>query len=136
MLWIPMLAITGSIAGPLEVKLADKTGLFHVPASMEVAFEIKGPAADAAAETWDNGASSSLAVACSDAPGPAEDDFTEQLLLKVGEDKWGLAPGSTVKFACPSGKPATFVDIHGSTVARFDGGASVTIAKAKPRAER
>jgi hypothetical protein len=135
MLWITLLA-TPSQAGGLEVALDEKTALLHVPANLEVALELKGPAADSEATKWENTASSSLAVVCADSGAPAADDFTEQLLLKIGEDKWALAPGSTVKLGCPTGKKATATDIHGSAVAQFEGGVSLTVAKARERSER
>ena len=55
-------------------------------------------------------------------------------MLEVGADKWALAPGSGVKFACASG-PVVVVDESGGAVGTIPSPALLTVVKAKPRAE-
>ena len=123
-------------AGTLDVALGDKTGTLITPRTHEVSLGFKAIAEGGGEATWSNTDSNSIAVACTDKGAPPEDDMVEQLMLKVGADRWALAPGSAVKFACPAGKSATVTDLHGQTVGTFKGGVVMTATKVRARAAR
>jgi hypothetical protein len=134
--WMALVA-PPALAATLEVDLKDRTGALVVPREMEVAVGLKGgPEGKAVEASWDNTAGSTLAVVCGAKGEPAADDIAEQLMLMVGDDKWGLAPGSGVRFTCPAGKPVTVTDRHGEQVGTFPSPLVLTVTKAKARAER
>ena len=125
------LVCTSAQAGTLDVDLGSKTATIATPGNMDVALDFK--AADESSGSWDNSANSGIAVVCAD-EGTAPDDVRpEQLLLTVGENKWALAPGSSVKFKCAGGKSATVTDVGGSTVGTFKTPLVVQVSKAKTR---
>lgn len=130
------LVLTAS-AATLELPLKTNTGTLTVPHSMEVTVSFKGGPESAPVEAqWSNVESNSLAIACTDKVAPPADDILEQVLLQVGADRWALAPGSGVRFACAAGQKATVIDLHGAVIGTFPAPVSMTIDKAKPRAER
>lgn len=130
-----MLAIVISLlaapahADTLDVPLGDKMGIVRVPANATVKLEAKGKAETDTA-SWENTDSDALSMVCGKGKAP-EDAFVDQLLLSVGEQKWALAPGASVKFACAGDAPVVFTDVHGQEVASLAGPVKVTVASVK-----
>jgi hypothetical protein len=114
-----------ALADTLPVDLGDKTASITIPRGAEATVTLK-PIGEGDAVRWTNTSSAAISVVCSAEGKMAEDDFVEQVLLQVGDKKWALAPGSSVKMKC-SGAPATVNDIHGETIGTFAGGVLVTI---------
>lgn len=129
------LLIAPALAGTLEVPLKDQPGALYVPSSHEVGLAVKGPGEEDKA-SWENTESNALSAVCGTEGSPPTDQFVEQLMFQVGEQKWALAPGASVQLSCPEGKPVTIVDLHGTQVASFKSTVTLTVTKAKPRAAR
>ncbi len=122
-------------AATLEVDLKDLTASISTPGANAVELILKS-GAEGETTTWDNGSSSAVSFKCGDEGTAPEDQFVDQLILAVGEKKWGLAPGSNVNFKCPAGKAVTAMDIHSESVGTFKGPLLVTVNKSKPHSAR
>lgn len=122
-------------AETLPIDLGDKTATVTTPNASEVKV-VFAPVGEGDSVRWGNDESTAFAVVCGTEGKEAEDSFVEQVILAVGDKKWGLAAGSSVKMTCAGGKPATVTDIHGTALGTFAGGVKVTIDAIKSRAAR
>jgi len=119
-------------ADTLDVPLGDKQGIVRIPTSKTVGLSLQGKTNKA---TWENTDSDALSMVCGEGK-PPEDTFVEQLMLVVGEQKWALAPGASVKLTCAGDKPVVFTDVHGQEVAKLVGPVKVTVESVKSGAQR
>lgn len=137
MLGIGLALLVPSEAATIEVALGDTVGTLHVPSVMDVGVSFSGGPETAVVEgRWDNVESDTISIVCAATGTPPADDIVEQVMLQVGDKKWALSPGGNVRFTCPAGKKAIVTDRHGTTVGTFPAPVTMTVIKAKSRAER
>jgi len=127
------LLVAPAAAGTLAVALGDRAGALLIPASLEVGLSLS--TAKGASAAWTNNESNALSMHCGAGKAP-QDEFVEQLMLEVGDEKWALAPGSSIQLSCAAGATLTITDLHGTEVGAFTEPVRISVAKAKPRAAR
>jgi len=132
---LAILLSSAANAATLEVDLKDQTASISTPSAHTVELILKA-GAEGETKTWENEESSALSITCGEEGKAPEDKFVEQLLLAVGEKKWGLAPGSNVNFKCPAGKVLTVTDVHSEKVGTFKGPLVVTVNKSRSHSAR
>lgn len=132
-LLVSLLAVP-ALAETLDAPLGDEMGVVRVPSGKAITLSFKG-ATESDKASWENTDSDAVSMVCGAGKAP-EDTFVEQLLVAVGEKKWALAPGASVKLSCKGDVPITVTDVHGTEVASFKGPMLVTVESFKSKGAR